>query len=175
MPGSAVPGWRIPGYTKLKALGSGGFGDVVLPLPRPDLQSLEKALAAAPQQAGLYVNTIFTPELYPYPDGPTSIGIDNVDFISKIQWAATSQGDLIGTGTLNWNTCNPDCAAGNSKTFPVKITASDPRMCTVVYPNGSNRPSQKIRGEVFGLIDIQSLQPGAPSFLTGDAVLKPCG
>ena len=149
---------------------------MVLPLPRPDLQSLEKALAAAPQQAGLYVNTIFTPELYPYPDGPTSIGIDNVDFISKIQWAATSQGDLIGTGTLNWNTCNPDCAAGNSKTFPVKITASDPRMCTVVvYPNGSNRPSQKIRGEVFGLIDIQSLQPGAPSFLTGDAVLKPCG
>ncbi len=30
MPGSAVPGWRIPGYTKLRALGSGGFGDVVL-------------------------------------------------------------------------------------------------------------------------------------------------
>jgi len=82
----------------------------------------------------------------------------------------------IGTGTLHWNTCQPGCAAGNSKTFPVKITASDPRMCTVVvYPNGSNSPSQKIRGEVFSLIDIQSLQPGAPSFLTGDAVLKPCG
>ena len=25
-----VPGWNVPGYTELKSLGSGGFGDVVL-------------------------------------------------------------------------------------------------------------------------------------------------
>ena len=25
-----MPEWKVPGYTELKALGSGGFGDVML-------------------------------------------------------------------------------------------------------------------------------------------------
>src|ERR1700733_988173 len=59
MPGSAVPGWRIPGYTELKALGSGGFGDVVL--ARHDesgtlvaVKYLRHELAADPEFAEMF-------------------------------------------------------------------------------------------------------------------------
>ena len=121
-----------------------------LPLPQPVLQSLQAAIARSPQ-ADLYINTVFTPgTLSSYPSGPPSIGIDNVDSITKIQWAADNQGDLIGTGTLNHDNCNPDCASGSSETFPVKITASTPRQCTVtIYPNGPGNPSQTEQAEVF--------------------------
>jgi eukaryotic-like serine/threonine-protein kinase len=149
--------------------------DHKLPLPRQVLQSLEIVIARSPQ-ADLYVNTAFTPgELYPYPSGPPSIGIDNHDSMTKIQWAADNQGDLVGTATLNYDNCNPDCAGGSLETFPVKITASNPRKCTVaIYPNGLGDPSQTIQAEVFGQIDIQALQGSPPSFLVGDAVLQPC-
>jgi serine/threonine-protein kinase len=146
-----------------------------LPLPRPVLQSLEAAIARSPQ-ADLYINTVFTPgELYPYPSGPPSIGIDNHDSMTKIQWAADNQGDLVGTATLNYDNCSPDCAGGSLETFPVKITASNPQNCTVaIYPNGIGNPSQTIQAEVFSRIDIQALQGSPPSFLVGDAVLQPC-
>ena len=113
-----------------------------LPLPRPVLQSLVAAIARSPQ-ADLYINTVFTPGmLYSYPSGPPSIGIDNHDSITKIQWAADNQGNLVGTGTLNYDNCNPDCASGSLETFPIKITASNPRQCTVtLYPDGPGSPS----------------------------------
>jgi serine/threonine protein kinase len=133
------------------------------------------AIARGPQ-ADLYVNTVFTPgKLYSYPSGPPSIGIDNHDSMTKIRWAADKQGDLVGTATLNYDNCSPDCASGSLETFPVKITASSPRKCTVaIYPNGLGNPTQTIQAEVFSRIDIQALQGSPPSFLIGDAVLRPC-
>jgi serine/threonine protein kinase len=147
-----------------------------LPLPRPVLLSLQAAIARSPQPS-LYINTAFTlGELYQYPFGPSSIGIDNTDSIRNIQWAADNQGDLIGTGTLNHDNCTPDCASGSLETFRVKITASNPQMCTVtIYPNGSGGSSQTNQAEVFTQIDIQALQGSPPSYLVGDAVLhNPC-
>lgn len=127
-------------------------------------------------QADLYVNTAFTPgKLYSFPSGPPSIGIDNHDSMTKIQWAADKQGDLVGTATLNYDNCSPDCASGSLETVPVKITASSPRKCTVaLHPNGLGNPAQTVQAEVFSRIDIQALRGSPPSFLVGDAVLRPC-
>jgi hypothetical protein len=148
-----------------------------LPLPLAVLQTLEAAIARAPA-ADLYINTAFTPgALYQYPFGPPTIGIDNHDSITNIKWAAGSQGDLIGTGTLNYDKCNPDCASGPLGTAAVQITASNPQRCTVqLYPNGLANPSQTTQAEVFSQLDVQALQGSPPSFLVGGAVLpKPCG
>jgi eukaryotic-like serine/threonine-protein kinase len=56
---AGVPGWSVPGYTELKALGSGGSGDVVL--ARHDasgtvvaIKYLRPKLLADPQWAGLF-------------------------------------------------------------------------------------------------------------------------
>ncbi len=56
---AGVAGWSVPGYTELKALGSGGAGDVVL--ARHDasgtmvaIKYLRRKLLADPQWAGLF-------------------------------------------------------------------------------------------------------------------------
>jgi hypothetical protein len=131
----------------------------------------------ATTQGELYINTVFTPgALYPYPSGPPSIGIDNHDSITGLQWTPGSQGDLIGTGTLNYDNCNPNCAEGTAETFPVQITASNPQQCTVqLYPNGLGNPSQKVHAEVFSQVNIQPLKGSPPSFLIDNPTLtKPC-
>ena len=56
---SPAAGWSVPGYTELKALGSGGFGDVVL--ARHDdsgtlvaIKYLRRKLLADPRWAGMF-------------------------------------------------------------------------------------------------------------------------
>ena len=56
---AGMAGWSVPGYTELKALGSGGFGDVVL--ARHDasgtlvaIKYLHRKLLADPQCAGMF-------------------------------------------------------------------------------------------------------------------------
>ena len=56
---AVTAGWSVPGYTALKALGSGGAGDVVL--ARHDasgtlvaIKYLRRKLLADPQWAGLF-------------------------------------------------------------------------------------------------------------------------
>ena len=130
-----------------------------------------------PRKAELYVNTIFTPgALYKYPSGPPKIGIDNHNWIDGLQWAAGSQGDLVGTGTLHYDDCNPNCAAGSYETFPLQITASNPQHCTVqLYPDGVGNPSQPVQAEVFSQLDIRGLQGNLPSSILDDpALTKPC-
>src|SRR6266581_3565099 len=54
-----MPEWKVPGYTELKALGSGGFGDVVLARHDPTstlvaLKYLRRVLLADAEFAGLF-------------------------------------------------------------------------------------------------------------------------
>src|ERR1700685_2317080 len=54
-----MPGWRVPGYTELKALGSGGFGEVVLARHDPTgtlvaIKYLRRNLLADAGFAGLF-------------------------------------------------------------------------------------------------------------------------
>jgi eukaryotic-like serine/threonine-protein kinase len=56
---AGVAGWSVPGYTELKALGSGGSGDVVLARhdasgTRVAIKYLRRKLLADPQWAGLF-------------------------------------------------------------------------------------------------------------------------
>jgi hypothetical protein len=150
-----------------------------LPLPLPVLQSLEAATTGntANTQTELYINTAFTPgALYKYPSGPSKIGIDNHNYIDNLRWAASSQGGLIGTGTLHYDDCIPNCAGGTYHTSYIQITASDPQQCNVqVYPQGLGNPSQTVSADVFNMIDVQALQGSPPSFLVGTSVLLgPC-
>src|SRR6266700_7076946 len=54
-----MPDWKVPGYTELKALGSGGFGDVVLARHDPTstlvaIKYLRRALLADAEFAQLF-------------------------------------------------------------------------------------------------------------------------
>jgi serine/threonine protein kinase len=54
-----MPGWKVPGYTELRVLGSGGFGEVVL--ARQDssgrlvaVKYLRRELLDEPEFAGMF-------------------------------------------------------------------------------------------------------------------------
>jgi hypothetical protein len=137
----------------------------------------QAGLSLTPTQAELYINTVFTPgQLYKYPSGPPKIGIDNHNYIDGLQWAPGSQSDLVGTGTLHYEDCNPSCVGGTYEAIPVQITASHPQRCSVqLYPKGLGNPSQTVNADVFNQIDVKALQGNPPSFLVGTSVLQgPC-
>jgi hypothetical protein len=168
------PGWSSEGLGDGVCLNAGVCPGYALPPPAVLLLLVQKAgISLASTQAELYINTAFTPgALYKYPSGPPRIGIDNHNYISDLQWAAGSQGDLIGTGTLHYDDCNPDCASGTYHTSPVQITASDPQQCSVqIYPQGLGNPSQTVQADVFNRINVQALQGNPPSFLVGNPVV----
>jgi pimeloyl-ACP methyl ester carboxylesterase len=170
--------WTSEGLGDGTCLHAGLCPGYALPPPAILQLVLQKAgLSTATTRAELYINTAFTPgALYPFPSGPAKIGIDNHDYIDNLQWAAGSQGDLIGNGTLHYDDCNPDCASGTYQAFPVQITASNPQQCSVqLYPNGLGNPSQTAVADVFNRIDIQAPQGNPPSFLTGTSLFPgPC-
>jgi hypothetical protein len=171
-------GWNSEGIGDGTCLHPGVCPGYALPPPAL-LQSLlqQAGISVTTTQAELYINTVFTPgALYKYPTGPPKIGIDNHDYIDGLQWMAGSQGDLVGTGTLHYDDCNPSCAGGTYQNIPVQITASQPKQCTVqLYLDGLGNPSQSVNADVFNHIEIQALRGNPPSFLVGGSVLSaPC-
>jgi pimeloyl-ACP methyl ester carboxylesterase len=173
------PGWGSEGLGDGVCLHAGFCPGYALPPPAVLHLILQTAglLSATTAQPELYIGTQFTPgALYKYPSGPSKIGIDNHDYLTNLQWAAGSQGDLTGTGTLHFDQCNPDCASGTYETFPVQITASNPQQCNVqIYPQGLANPSQTVNADIFNSINVQALQGSPPAYLVGDSVLRgPC-
>jgi hypothetical protein len=52
--------------------------------------------------------------------------------IVKLDWSSWKKRSATGQGTAKVNTCEPNCAAGKFKSYPVKLTADKPDAC----PNG---------------------------------------
>jgi len=126
---AGVAGWSVPGYTELKALGSGGSGDVVL--ARHDasgtpvaIKYLRRKLLADPQWAGLfraeaqvlaYLDDPNIVRLYEYVESPSGAAIvmelvdgASVRDILTHQGATTPeaalvvlQGSLLGLATAH--------------------------------------------------------------------------
>jgi hypothetical protein len=120
-----------------------------------------------------YFQSAVVPEaLYVHPVPPKILGIDNHDWItvdSVSSWTAT---DMIMTGILHYDACQPDCAAGPEVTVPVQVTASAPQTCTVqIGEPGSTSPQQAY---VYGEINVVALSGTPPSFLVGTSVLQVC-
>jgi eukaryotic-like serine/threonine-protein kinase len=111
-----IPGWEIPGYTELRALGSGGFGDVVL--ARHDesgilvaVKYLRRALLADPGFAATFrdeaavLASLDDPNvvrLYEYIESPTTpvIVMELIDGVSvreilSDQGATTAEAALV--------------------------------------------------------------------------------
>jgi pimeloyl-ACP methyl ester carboxylesterase len=111
--------------------------------------------------------------LYRYPAFPVSIGLDNHDFLSGLQWTMTSTASATANGTLNVDDCNPDCASGTTVTYPVQLSASTPQICTVaVYAQYSSVPQQET-ARVFNTIRVKALRGSPPSNLIGSTPALP--
>lgn len=96
--------------------------------------------AAIPATPDLYVGTgANLGSLYPEPDFPFRIQVDNHDYVTGLSWTGMGPTtDAVGTGTYDFDTCSPDCAAGTYQTYAVKLTASRPAHCTVqVYDSST--------------------------------------
>jgi len=52
-------------------------------------------------------------------------------YLGKLKWSNWGSSSASATGTYNQNTCTPDCAAGHIKSFPVKVTLSKPKACSI--------------------------------------------
>lgn len=49
--------------------------------------------------------------------------------LSRLKWASFGGASAKASGTLETNTCKPNCAAGKVVRYPVSVTASRPRSC----------------------------------------------
>jgi len=73
----------------------------------------------------LYIRTGYVRgALYPHTNLPTSIGIDN-DGLTGLQWTQVGATSAQATGSLNQDSCTPNCAEGTLIPYPVRVTASD--------------------------------------------------
>jgi hypothetical protein len=52
-------------------------------------------------------------------------------WLGKLKWSSWTGSTASATGTYNENTCVPDCAAGKIKSYPVKVTLSHPKTCSI--------------------------------------------
>ena len=49
--------------------------------------------------------------------------------LTKLSWSSFGGSSAKATGKIEINGCEPDCAAGKTKSYPVKVVASKPRSC----------------------------------------------
>jgi hypothetical protein len=49
--------------------------------------------------------------------------------VKKVKYSAYGATSAKGTGTASLNTCEPDCASGTFKSYPVKLTLSRVKQC----------------------------------------------
>jgi len=47
-------------------------------------------------------------------------------YIDKITWSKWNMNRAIGRGTLNYNSCEPNCGAGNVLTYKVRLRLNQP-------------------------------------------------
>ena len=78
--------------------------------------------------------------------------------VVKLKWSAWTATSASGAGTAKVNTCDPTCAQGSFKSYPVELTLSRPKNCPVgkrefarlkysfpgKHPSGSKR-SERLR------------------------------
>jgi pimeloyl-ACP methyl ester carboxylesterase len=136
------------------------------------------AVATPGTVPALYVhNGIVLGALYRYPAFPTSIGLDNHDFIAGIQWANVTPSGATANGTLSVDNCTPDCASGTSVLSTVQLLLSDPQHCTVnVYKQHSDVAKPK-NVYVYNKIFVKVLSGNPPASLVGTTSALPpaCG
>jgi hypothetical protein len=83
---------------------------------------------------------------------PTQITVacaDGTVRVSKLKWTSWSSTQAKATGVYQINRCNPDCATGHTRSYPVTITLSRPKACPgrkhkafgrLSYAFGAKRP-----------------------------------
>lgn len=54
---------------------------------------------------------------------------DGGTWLGKLRWSSWGATSATGSGVFNWNDCTPDCAQGQIKSGPVKVTLSNPKTC----------------------------------------------
>jgi hypothetical protein len=132
-----------------------------------------------PQTPELFVRTGYMlGSLYKYPHFPARIGLSNSDSIDGLHWERTGQDSITATGTLNHDSCNPDCADGNDISYTIEITASRPQHCILSvypYPNPNSDPPHSVTANVFDNISIRTSNGNLPSYLAGHSAFStPC-
>lgn len=150
-------------------------GDVVAAVQTAAAALSSAALAAIPE---FFVHNGYElGSLYKYPNFPATIGLDNHDSLSKLNWTQVTSSKATATGTLNYDNCTPDCASGTYVQYPVQLAASDPMHCTVAVYEPYSDVSQETQAYVFNRIQLTALGGNPPSYLVGSIAALPaaCG
>jgi hypothetical protein len=102
------------------------------------------ALLALPTTAGaLTQNTLIPKDCKNEAYKPSKIVIacgDGNLFMTKIKWSSWTSAKASGSGTINVNLCEPNCAKGTFKRYPGTITLSKRGACVPV--GGGGGPAQ---------------------------------
>ena len=120
-----------------------------------------------------YANAVLPEKLYVSPEYPKELAIDNHDGIAIKILNAWGPQSMTMTGTLAYDECQPDCAAGPTVTFPVQVIATAPQTCTLQVDQASSTVPE--RAYVYSEITVKALSGNPPPNLVGTSVFKACG
>ncbi|HEX4672093.1 MAG TPA: hypothetical protein VH279_07480 [Solirubrobacteraceae bacterium] len=106
------------------------------------------ALAAPPGPKSVYAITCLQ-ERYE-PKQITIACVDGTVKVTKLKWTSWSSTKARASGIYQVDRCNPSCASGHTRSFPVKVTLSRPKTCLghkhrafgrLSYAFGAKRPN----------------------------------
>ena len=97
---------------------------------------------------------------------PTKIVITCADAsfrVTKIEWSSWGSKQAKGSGTAKVNTCDPSCAAGHFKSYPIHLRAYRPHDCAHADKREFSRlkyvfPDRRPKG--YGRRDLQKFPCG---------------
>src|SRR5579859_620586 len=52
-------------------------------------------------------------------------------WLGKLKWSSWGASSASASGTYNQNNCTPDCASGKINSYPVKVTLSKAKACSI--------------------------------------------
>jgi hypothetical protein len=98
----------------------------------PAIGILAAFLIVLPAAATSATSAIKITNCYKASSRPKSLTLTCADAntsLSALRWSSFGGASAMATGTLDLNTCTPNCAAGKVVHYPVAVAASAPRSC----------------------------------------------
>ena len=88
-------------------------------------------------------------QLFSWPHFPSQLFVQDVTRIVGLHWTSTTPSEAQAQGTFRQSGCNPNCAAGPWSSLPVKLTASQPKNCTVQVMRGTGLTAHPVAERVL--------------------------
>ncbi len=88
-------------------------------------------------------------QLFSWPHFPRQLVVQDVTRIVGLRWTSTTPSEAQARGTFEQSGCSVTCAAGPWSSWPVELTASQPKTCTVQVMHGEGPTGHPVTERVL--------------------------